>query len=175
VGTREAKGQVVAEVKDRLERARAAILTDYRGLDVTGITELRERLREAGAEYRVVKNTLTARAAEALGLEEVIEFLEGPTAIAFAYDDPVVPAKVINQFARTHKELEIKAGLLGKAVIDAGRVRQLAELPSRDELLGQFVGTVAAPLTGLVTVLAGPMRGLVTALDQLRSQREETA
>lgn len=169
---RKAKAAVVERLRDDLQRSQAVVLADYRGLNVPEDTELRRKLREMGVEYRVVKNTLLRRAAAEIGLEGLEPYLEGPTAIAFGFDDVVAPAKALNDFAKTHEALELKAGLLEGRVISVEEVKRLATLPPREELLAKVLAGLQAPLAGMVNVLAAPLRGLVTATDQLRQQRE---
>lgn len=165
------KEATVAEVKSLFERAKAIVLTDYRGLNVGELTELRKKLRDAGVDYKVVKNTLAilaARAAKITGLEP---HLTGPTAMAFGYDDPVLPARILAGFAREHKNLELKAGLLEGKVIGGSEVKSLAELPSREQILAMVAGMLQAPLRNMASVLAGPLRNLVYGLEALRKQR----
>ena len=124
-----AKEQVVNEIKEKFQRAEAVVLVDYRGLNVAEVTELRKRFREAGADYKVYKNTLMTRALTELGMEELIPYLTGPNAVALGYDDPVVPAKIISEFAKDHEKLEVKAGMISRKVIGAEGVKSLANLP----------------------------------------------
>ncbi len=166
-----AKDLVVDDLKDKLERSQGVVLTDYRGLSVAAITKLRVQLREAGIEFKVVKNTMTRIAAGRMGLEGLNPYLEGPTAIAFGFNDPVSPAKIISDFAKTNKELSIKAGLVEGKVIDPQGVKALAELPPRDVLLAQVAGTFQSPLTAMANVLQGPLRKLVYALEEIRKQK----
>lgn len=169
------KVAVVTEIKEKLSRSQGTILTDYRGLNVAQATELRKRLREAGVEYKVVKNTLTILAAREGGFEDIVSLLTGPTAIAFGYDDPVAPAKVISQFAKENQDLEIKGGLLDGKMLDVEGVKALAELPSRDEMLAQVARAFQAPISGLVNVLQGTIRNFVYVLDAVREQKESKA
>ncbi|MBS3976351.1 MAG: 50S ribosomal protein L10 [Syntrophomonadaceae bacterium] len=172
---RQKKELAVAELRQQLRESTAAVLTDYRGLNVKAITNLRVELRQVGIEYKVVKNTLTQLAAEELGLKGLDPYLEGPTAIAFGKKDPVAPAKILLNFAKTNKQLQIKAGLLQGRVIDSDGVKALADLPSREELLAKVVGGMKAPMYGLVNVLSAPMRNLVCVLEAVRKQKEEQA
>ncbi len=167
------KVAVVEEVKDKLSRSKGTILADYRGLNVKQVTELRAKLREAGVEYKVVKNTLTSIAAKELGLDDLVEQLSGPTAIAFGYEDPVAPAKILAEFAKANKALELKGGVLTGSVIGVDDVKALAELPSREELLSQVVRGMQAPIAGMVNVLQGTIRNVVYALEAVRKQKEE--
>lgn len=165
------KEATVAEVKERFQRAKAVVLTDYRGLNVGELTDLRKKLREAGVEYKVVKNTLAARAAREAELAELEAHLAGPIAMAFGYEDPAVPAKILATFAREHKNLELKAGILEGRVLGQTEVKALADLPSREQLLAMVAGVFQAPLRGLAVVLSGPMRNLAYGLEALRKQR----
>ncbi|MCR4398978.1 MAG: 50S ribosomal protein L10 [Firmicutes bacterium] len=171
----EDKKRVVRELKESLARSRSAIVTDYRGLDVARMTRLRRSLREAGVEYRVAKNTLIGIAAREAGLEGFHRYLKGPTAIAFGYEDPVTPARLVVGFARENKLPEIKGGLLEGRLIDAEQVKWLADLPGREVLLSRVAGGMRSPLAGLVTVLQSTLRGFVYAVESLRKQREAQA
>jgi len=164
----EAKGKVVAEVKDKLTQAKAVVLTDYRGLTVAQVTKLRAQLREAGVEYKVLKNSMVRRAADEIGLSDLEPFLEGPTAIAFGVNDPVTPAKILTEFAKTNKDLEIKAGVVEGKVINMEGVKALADLPPKEVLLAKLLGAMQSPLVGLANVLQGPIRKLGYALEEVR-------
>ncbi len=164
----EAKSQVVAEVKDKLSQAKGVVLADYRGLTVAQVTRLRAQLREAGVEYKVIKNTMVKRAASELGLTGLDPYLEGPTALAFGLTDPVAPAKVLTEFAKANKDLEIKAGVVEGKVIGLDGVKALADLPPREVLLAQVLGAMQSPLVGLANVLQGPIRKLGYALEEVR-------
>lgn len=166
------KVAVVEELAQKFQESAAAIFTDYRGLNVQDITELRKRLRESGVEYRVVKNTLTSLAAKAANIESIDQLLGGPTAIAFNPTDPVAPAKVLSEFAKINNALEIKGGVLDGAVIDKDGVERLASLPSREELLATVAMRMQGPIYGLVYVLQGTLQSLVFALDAVRREKE---
>jgi large subunit ribosomal protein L10 len=172
---REEKAAAVELIKESLQNAQGSVLTDYRGLTVAEMNELRRKLREAGVEFKVVKNTLTWRAAKDLGLNDLEPILEGPTAIAFGLTDPVAPAKIISEFAKSHKALEIKAGILEGTVIPLEKVKALADLPSKEQLLGQVAAVMQAPIVNLVNVLQAPIRNLAYAVDALREKREQEA
>ncbi len=166
------KVAVVEDLERRLRASQVVILTDYRGLTVDEIGALRGRLKEANIEYRVAKNTLLAIAAKRCGYKDLSQFLSGPTAVVFGQDDPSVPARVLQEFIRQYRKLEIKGGVVSGEALDAASMRALATLPSRIELLARAVGMIQAPLQMMVVVLSGPARGLVTALDALRARRE---
>jgi large subunit ribosomal protein L10 len=164
----EVKSRVIAEVKGKLSASKGVVLTDYRGLTVGEVTKLRAQLREAGIEYKVVKNTFVKRAADEIGLQGLDPFLEGPTAVAYGINDPVSPAKILSEFAKTYKALEIKAGILEGKVIGVEGVKALAELPPREVLLAQVLAAMQSPLVGMVNVLQGPIRKMGYALEEVR-------
>lgn len=169
---RPAKTQQVEELRKRLKQAAAAILTDFRGLNVAEISQLRGKLLEAGAEYKVVKNTLLERAAESLGIRGLKQFLEGPTAVVFSRGDPIVSARALQEYIRQMRKLEVKGALVEGRVLTPDQVKALADLPSRGQLLATALGSMKFPLVGLGSVLTGLQRKLVYALDQLRRQEE---
>jgi large subunit ribosomal protein L10 len=171
----EAKKKAVEDIKARLEKANTVVLTDYRGLNVAEITELRNKLRAASIEFKVAKNTLTKIAAKDIGLEGLDLYLEGPTAMAFSVDDPVAPAKILFEFAKTHKALQIKAGILENKVIDEASVNALADLPPREILLAQVLGAMQSPMYGFVGAMQGVLRKFVYALDAVREKKAAEA
>ncbi|HEY3247674.1 MAG TPA: 50S ribosomal protein L10 [bacterium] len=166
------KVQQTEAIRKRLQRSGAIIFTDFRGLNVGEIAALREKLRAAGVEYKVVKNTLLGRAAESLGIDGLDPYLEGPTAAAFAGDDPVAPAKILADYIRAARKLEVKGGLVEGRILTADQIKQLAELPSKPELLAKALGSIVSPLYGLMGVMTGLQRNLVYALDQIRQKME---
>lgn len=170
--SRNEKQVLVEELVEQLAKAKGAVLTDYKGINVNKLTDLRVQLRKEGVEFKVVKNTLAKRAANELGIEELNSHLEGPTAIAFSLEDPVAPAKAVASFIKANKILDIKAGLVEGKVISMAGVQALADLPPREVLIAQVVGAVAAPLSGFVNVLQGPIRKLTYALEAIRQQQE---
>lgn len=172
---RQKKEETVRELTQKLESAVGAVVTDYRGLNVAEVTVLRAKLREAGVDYKVVKNTLARLAAKNAGLEDLYTYLEGPTAIAFSNQDPVAPAKILSDFAKDHKALEIKGGLLEGKVISLDQVKALADLPSREELLAQILRAMQGPMYGFANVLQGTIRNLVYVLEAVRKQKEAEA
>jgi len=165
------KEAVVKELTDKFSGAKSLVITDYLGLNVAEMTELRSKLREAGVEFKVVKNTLATIAANDVEMEEMTEYFSGPTAIAFGEDDAVSPAKVLVEFAKDHEVLEVKAGLLNGEIISKEKVESLAEIPSREELLAKAFASMKAPLSGLVNVLQGNIRGLVQVLNQIKEEK----
>lgn len=169
------KIEAVTSLREKLARCRGALLADYRGLDVGGMAELRRRFRAAGAEYRVVRNNLFRLAAAEAGTAGLGRYLEGPTAVAFVYDDPVTAARVLQGFIREFKLPVVKGAWVEGQVVDAEGVARLAELPPREVLLGRVLGGMQAPLAGMAGCLAGVLRGLVAVLDAVRRQKEEPA
>ena len=173
------KERVVAELTERLQSAETLIVADYRGLTVTQIADLREKLYEHGASFSVVKNSLTKRAAESAGVEPLLTMLEGPTAIAFLESggDPVAVAKALDDAVRA-ETISLRGGLLEGAEIGADDLKQLAKLPPAEVLRAQLVGAVAGPVTAVVGLFAAPMRELVGVIDarirQLEEQGEST-
>ena len=168
---RKEKEAIIEETTRLLGGSDALYVSDYRGLTVVQLTQLRAALRQRGATLHVLKNTLTTIAAERAGRDDLKELLSGPTAVAFCGEDLVGPAKALNDYARTNPALVLRGALLQGSIIDADGVRRLASLPPREVLVGQVVGTMAAPLTGLVTVLQGTISGFARALNQVAQQR----
>ena len=168
------KIQAVAELKDRLQSHTVAIATQYKGVTVEQVTDLRRKLRAAGVEFKVYKNTLVKRALDELGITGGAGLLEGPTAWAFS-KDPVAPAKIIRDFAKEVKVVAMNGGILEGRAISKAQVESLATLPPKEVLLAQVIGTIAAPLRNLLGVLNGVPRNLVSVLDQIRRQKEEAA
>lgn len=158
----EQKKQVVDEIAEKLQASNSIVVVDYRGLNVAEVTELRKQLREAGIEFKVYKNTLTRRAAEAAGVEGINDVLVGPNAIAFSNEDVVAPAKIINEFAKKNEALEIKAGIIEGTISSVEDVKALAELPSREGLLSM-----------LLSVLQAPVRNFALATKAVAEQKEE--
>jgi large subunit ribosomal protein L10 len=168
---RSEKEAVVKELAERLGKAKAVILTDFSGLKVDQMTELRRKFRESGLEYLVVKNTLLRLASQGTNTEVLTQKLAGPNGLGFAYEDPVEMAKVLVEFAKANPKLEIKEGVLEGKPIGAEGVKALAKLPSREVLLAQLLGTMNGVARNFVSVLAAVPRGLVTALKQIEEQK----
>ena len=169
------KERVVEQLAERLRSTDTLMIADYRGLTMPEIDELRGKLLEAGARFTFVKNTLTKRAAAQTGTTDVLELIEGPTAIAFieADGDPAAVAKILNDTARAHDVLVIRGGLLDGSLVGDAEIKRLATLPPADVLRAQLVGAVAGPLTTVVGLFAAPLRDLVGVLDARIRQLEE--
>jgi large subunit ribosomal protein L10 len=173
--SREKKEEMVAEYADNLSRSRAMILTDYRGLTVANITQLRQNLREVDGAYQVVKNTLFQRALEEAGLPVPTEHLEGPLAVGFCFGDSPPVAKALVDFAKGIDALQIKGAILGTDILDAQGVKGLADLPPRDVLRAQLLAAIQGPLSNLVSVLDAPMREIAQVLKARSEQGQEAA
>ncbi|HOV87397.1 MAG TPA: 50S ribosomal protein L10 [Syntrophobacteraceae bacterium] len=169
------KEQVVSELRDKLQRASAAILTDFKGMSVAEMSELREALAAQEVDYQVVKNTLMRLASRDTGMAVLEPHLKGTNAIAVGYRDPSVPAKILKKFNKTNEKLKIKAGVLGTRLLSPEQVSTLAELPPREELLAKLLGTLNAVPTGFVTVLSGVIRSFIGVLAAVKQKKEEQA
>lgn len=170
---REEKQATIEEIAAQIEGSEAIFAVDYRGISVPQAAELRAKLREADASFRVVKNRLTKLAAERAGEERLAELLEGPTALTFVRGDSAMAAKTIATFNREHEVLSFKGGFMEGLSLDQDRFSSISRLPSRDVLNGQFAGVVASPLTGLVRGLGSMIGGLASQLQQLQTQKEK--
>ena len=168
----EAKQQITEDLHDRFARSAIIVLTDYKGLDVTTINDLRRKLRESNIEYQVVKNTLLVRAAENTDIALIKDHFKGPSAVAISYDDPVAPAKILTQFAKDNKKLEIKVGVLNGKVLDVQAIKALATLPSREVMLAHVLSTLNAVPTSFVRVMAEIPRSLLNVLTAIQDQKE---
>ena len=162
---RQRKNEVVKKIEGWLSDCKVAIVTDYRGMTVSQISELRRQMTESGLEYHVVKNNLASIAADSTGKEELKGMLTGPTAIAFGYSDVTEPAKILAEYIRTAKvPLSIRGGLLGARVLSTAEVTAIATLPPREVLLARLVGQVQAPISSLLAVLNANLTGIVQVL-----------
>ena len=161
----------IDEMTEAIATSKAIVLADFTGLDVASVTELRNKCREASVNYQVVKNRLAKLAAVEVGLGVLEGHLSGPTAVAFAQDDPIEPARIIQKFIDGGGKLVIKAGVMDGKLLGADEVERLASLPSRDELIAKTIGAIQGPLYGLSAVLTGLLRNLVGTLSALEEQR----
>jgi large subunit ribosomal protein L10 len=165
------KAQVIDEIAAQITESEAIYAADYSGLTVAQAAALRGKLREAGASFRIVKNTLTLRAADKAQAEQVKELIEGPTAFTFVHGDPALAAKALDTFARQEQVPAVRGGLIGTDLLTNEAFRQLARLPGRDQLNAQLAGVVASPLTGLVRGLGSLISGLAIALGQVQEKK----
>ena len=168
----EAKKQIAEDLHERFAKSAIIVLTDYKGLDVASINDLRRKLRESNVEYQVVKNSLLVRASEDTDVASIKDHFKGPSAVAISYDDPVAPAKVLTQFAKDNDKLEIKVGVLNGKALDVQAIKALASLPSREVLLAQFLSALNAVPASFVRTIAEIPRRLVNVLTAIRDQKE---
>ncbi len=169
---RDQKAAAIAEIAADIESSQAVFAVDYRGISVPQAAELRAKLREADAVFRVVKNSLTERAADQTGAEDLKPLLQGPTALTFVRGDAALAAKAIADYARVTQLLPFKGGVMDGAALDPDQLRAISRLPSREVLYGQLVGVVASPITGLVRTLGALVGGLAVALGQVHEKKE---
>ncbi len=169
---RDQKATAIAEIAAHIDESQAVFAVDYRGISVPQVAELRAKLREADATFKVVKNSLTERAADEAGAETLKALLEGPTALTFVRGDIATAAKAVADYGRATQLLPFKGGLMDGAALDPEQIRSLSRLPSREVLYGQLVGVVASPIGGLLRSLGGLLGGLAVALGQVHAKKE---
>jgi large subunit ribosomal protein L10 len=150
----ELKKQVVEEIKEKFEKAQSAILVDYRGLNVFQVTNLRKTFREAGVEYKVYKNNLVKLAIKDTPYEALANDLEGPNGIAFGVADPIIPVKIISDFAKTNPKLELKSGVVVGRYYDSSKISEIANIPSKEVLIARFLGSIKSPVSNFVYFLS---------------------
>jgi large subunit ribosomal protein L10 len=169
---RSEKEQIIAEVKEKIERAKGMYFADFTGITVEQVTDLRREFRKVNVDYRVVKNTLVRKALESVtGYDKVIEKLVGHTAIAFSYDDPVAPAKIMKKFRDKHEKLKVKVCVLENQVFDGTHLNDIAKLPSRSELIAGIIGSIQAPISGVVGAINAVARDLVSVIDAIEKKK----
>jgi large subunit ribosomal protein L10 len=166
------KKRITQNLNERFSKAAVVIVTDYKGLDVAAINDLRRKLRQEEVEYQVAKNSLLIRASEETDVALIKDTFKGPNAIAMSYSDPIAPAKILSDFAKDNKVFEIKVGVMDGKILDADRIKSLAALPSREVLLGIFVSTLNNLPTGFVRTLAEIPRQLLNVLQAVKDQKE---
>ena len=166
------KEQAVSFLEERLKRSKALVFTDFHGLSAAEMVELRRELRKHGLEYRVVKNSMARLAAERVGIKDTDSFFRGPTGLCISYDDPTLAFKVCHALTKKFEQYKIKGGVIEGVIVSAAEAEQLANLPSRQELLAMVVSTLQAPLQQLVSVLNAVIRDFVSVLDEVRKKRE---
>ncbi|MBI5232363.1 MAG: 50S ribosomal protein L10 [Coriobacteriales bacterium] len=165
------KETIIAEIRERISGSQAFILTDYRGLSVKEMQELRNKLREQGGELSVYKNRLTRIALQELGLPEMDEMLQGPTAFLFVEGDPVGPAKALTGFAKDHPALEVKGGYVQEQLVDASGVKAIASLPSREELIAKLMGTMLNPVRQFMSMANAPAGAFARVVQAVADQK----
>lgn len=173
---KEGKKIIVDEILAELKKSSGVILTDYQGLSVQGINQIRKNLKEKGIKYKVFKNTLIERAAKEVGLEELITDLSGCTAIAFSETEPILTLKMLNQYALENKEIfKLKKAFIEGQVFFGDQLGRIANLPTKKELIATLLGNMKSPISSFVYTLSAPLTGLVNVIDQIRKQREESS
>ncbi len=166
------KKQIVQDLTERFAKASVVILTDYKGLDVPSMSDLRRRLKQAGIDFKVVKNTMMVRAAHDTPIAVLQSHFQGPSAVAIGYQDPVAPAQILTKFAAESKTFAVRAGVLQGKLVDPAGIKALADLPSREVLLGQLLSVMVGTPTAFVRVLTAVPRGLLNVLNALKEKRE---
>lgn len=169
--TREQKQQIVENLKNQLSQVKGAVFADFTGLKVNELEDLRAKLKENDSRFTVTKRSLLKLAFMKAGLDFDIDSLNGSLSLATSSRDEVAPAKILVDFAKRHEALKINGGILEQKFIDIAKVQELAKLPNKNELLAKIVGSIQAPISGLVTVLQGNLRGLVRVLDAVRASK----
>nr|WP_073272167.1 50S ribosomal protein L10 [Alkalibacter saccharofermentans] len=175
VSNRDLKAEVVKEIVEKFQSAQSVVLVDYRGLNVEELDEFRSIARKESVDYKVYKNTMMRFAAKETGNEGLMEHLTGPTAVAFSNEDPVAAAKIVMEFSKKHKAMEVKGGLVGGKIISAEEIKDLADLPPKEVLVAKVLGGLNAPIAGFVGVLQANISGLARVLNQVQEQKEATA
>ena len=168
------KEAAIAELKENIQKSNVAIMSQYKGIGAGDVTRLRATLRDENITYKVYKNTLAKRVLDELNLSDASVFMDGPTAWAFS-EDPVAPAKILKEFSKKVKVIKMVGGILEGEVVNSDKLTKLADLPSREQLLGQVVGTIAMPLRNLVGTLSAVPRSMVNVVDAIRKKKEEEA
>ena len=166
------KKRIAQDLNERFSKAAVTIVTDYKGLDVAAINDLRRKLRQGEVEYQVAKNSLLVRASEDTDVALIKDTFKGPNAVAMSYGDPVAPAKILTEFAKENKVFEIKIGVMDGKILGADQIKSLAALPSKEVLLGTFVSTLNSLPTGFVRTLAEIPRQLLNVLQAVKDQKE---
>ncbi len=172
LATKAFKQEKVKAINELMSKAKVAIVSDYKGLSVKEITELRRNLQQEKGDFTVMKNTLTKIAIKGTDFEKLEEFMVGSSAIAFGFEDQVSPAKVLTKFIKEKKKTSIKGAVLDGQVLTASQVKELSEMPSKDELYAKILGSINSPASGIVNTVSGVSRALVTAMDAVRKQKE---
>lgn len=172
MATKAFKDNKVKMINEIISKAKVAIVSDYKGLSVEEITDLRRRLQAEKGDFAVIKNTLAKIAIKGTEFEKLEEFLTGPSAIALGFEDQVSPAKILTKFIKEKKKTEIKGGVLDGASLTSAEVKELSNIPSREELYAKMLGSINSPAQGIANTVNGVARALVVAMDAVRQQKE---
>ncbi len=169
---RSEKEQIIDEMKGKIERAKGMYFADFTGITVEEVNNLRREFRKANIDYQVVKNTLARKALESVtGYDKVLDKLVMPTAIAFGYDDPIIPAKIIKKFREKNEKLKVKVCIVEKQVFEGTQLDQIANLLSRGEIISSILGSIQAPISGVVGAINAVMRDLVSVIDAIEKKK----
>ena len=169
---RSEKEQIIAEVTEKIQRAKGMYFADFTGITVEEVNDLRREFRKANIDYRVVKNTLVRKALKSVtGYDSVIDKIVAPTSIAFGYDDPVAPAKIMKKFREKNEKLKVKICIVEKQVFEGGQLDQIAKLPSRSEVIAGILGSIQSPISGVVGAIGAVMRDLVNVIDAIEKKK----
>jgi large subunit ribosomal protein L10 len=171
--TKEEKREMVEELHDKFTRVKAVFLTDFTGLPVETLTRLRKQLKEQGMEYRVVKNTLLRMASQKTPVEALVPYFVGPNGVVLAYDDPMVPARVLMDFIKEEPELDIKVALVEGKVLGVEEIKALANLPPKPILIAQLIGMIKAPVARLMFVLSAPISQLLGVFEAIKEKKQK--
>ncbi len=169
---KEEKEVMISELRQKFSRVKVAVLAEYAGMEVEEIRQVKNELRRAKGEFKVVKNTLAIRAAEGTSLQGIRDHFKGPIAVALGYEDPVAPAKALNSIADKQKKLKIKVGVVEGQVVDLVRLKQISKLPPKEVLIGQFIGRLKSPLYGFAGTLNGVLSKFVRTLQAVHDKRQ---
>lgn len=169
--TKKQKAEIVEDLINKLKQQKVLIFTDFRGLKTSDLRDLRKQLKEANSEYKVAKKTLTKLALEKTGIKDInLDEFTGSIGLVFGYSDPVVPAKIVNNFSKNHEHLEVLGGIMDNKLLTAKNIKELATIPSKVELIAKLIGSLKSPLYGLTNILQGNIRGLIFALKAITSE-----
>lgn len=171
--TKQQKKEIVSNLQSKLQKAQGVIITEYQGLNVLELNDLRNKLRKVDSEYHIIQNTLLHLVSKETDYNALDTSLKGPTAVCFVYSDPAGSAKVIIDFKKDHEKLKVKAGLIEKKVFDEKQLKSLASLPPRPVILGMLLGRLQAPIANLVYVLNAPLQKLVAGLEEIRKKKAQ--
>lgn len=172
--SKDSKKKIVQDLIEELKKSKGIVLTDYKGMNVSQINNLRDELKEKKVVFKVIKNSLLERVSEKLGIKELTKELVGCTAVAFSNEDGIVPARLLKEYSQKNKvEMKIKSGLVEGRFLSPEKVMEIASLPSKDILIAQMIAGIKAPLYSLVFVLQGPLRGLIYTLEAIKKEKEK--
>jgi large subunit ribosomal protein L10 len=167
------KEKAIAELHEKIGKAKSLLLTDFSGMNVEQMHELRTQLRKSSIEYKVVKNSLARISVEQLGMQEVVNFLDGPTAIALGMDDPLAPAKIITEYVKKNAKLKIKAYILEGKAYEGEQIEKIAKLPPREVLIAQLLGTMSAPISNVIFSLQNLLQKTVYVINEIKAKKEQ--